>query len=113
LSTSTTPSGLSKVAPYGTHLRAREIGAVVAHLGDEEVLRAVAVAVALGEAVVAAVGRIDDREAFRRAVGDIERRDVIALHPRPEVERLAEDVVFRLAGADALSRTRMHFSMSM
>ena len=78
-------------------LHAGRVRAVVAQLGDEEVLRPVAGAVLLGEAVVAPVRRVDLRAL------DVPVRHVVALDPGPEVVGLARDVVLLLAGPHAVA----------
>ena len=84
-------------------LHAGRMRALVAELGHEEVLRAVAHPVLLGEAVEAAVRRVHLGVVLRLERPEVLRRDVVPLDPRPEEEGLLGDVVLGLARADAVS----------
>ena len=98
MSTSTTPSGLSKVAPTGQTCTQGEWAQWLQSLGTKKFFEPSPALVLLGEAVVAAVRASPPRGARCRPSGD-----VVALHPGAEVEGLAGDVVLRLAGAHAVA----------
>src|SRR4051794_35357278 len=89
---------------HRAHLRARRVGAVVAHFGYEKILARVFLG--HGESVFAAVGRND------LGVGHVLVGDVVALDPGAEVS--VRNIVFGGAGAhtvaaaDALGNVDQH-----
>ena len=91
----------------GAHLHAGRVRAVVAQLRHEEALGAVALAVLLGEAVVAAVRRVDLR------VLDVPVRHVVALDPGAEVDTGSRGTSFSSLHARTQLPQPMHCSTSI